>query len=73
MHLYIWQYVDGVSSSYHSGGGLAVIAKSLEQARDFILDKLPGCGAQTIEPDACLELRQDHEPDLWVFPDAGCC
>jgi hypothetical protein len=36
MNVYVWQEVTGLTDSYHSGGGLVVVAESLEAARALV-------------------------------------
>lgn len=69
MHIYIWENVRNLTDNYHSGGGCAVIAKTLEEARKL----LPAnCTASTEGPDfsAPVEAR---ESKAFIFPDSGCC
>jgi hypothetical protein len=73
MHLFVWENVSLITTSWHDGGGLLVIAPSLDQAREIIRKKCPeGCEALTAEP--ALTCQVDHyESLLMLFPDAGCC
>lgn len=41
MRLFIWQRVDNLTYHYHPEGGLVVVAKDLERARELIKD--PRC------------------------------
>lgn len=75
MKIFIWKDVEKVSESYHSGGGLVVIAESIDRAKHlsretgYIQDPLP-------TPDMIMALHPMHRNDpeqLIVFPDAGCC
>jgi hypothetical protein len=70
MKIYIWQRVNGVSTSYHDDGGFVAVAESLEAAREMSLD---GCAARTSPPDAEYELTDRVDATWFVFPDAGCC
>lgn len=40
MNMYIWTGTDPVSDSYHSRGGLLVVADALERARELALESL---------------------------------
>lgn len=71
MKLYIWNYLEGLTDNYHSGGGLVIITDRdpNEAWRDYSskgpLRELP-------EADTTVEVVSDKE-QVWVFPDAGCC
>jgi hypothetical protein len=75
MKIFIIENIRGqLTNRYHDGGGLAVIAKDLEQAKEIIkVDKdiLP------IEEDwnnaIVYELKDCEVATYYVFPDAGCC
>lgn len=73
MKLFIWQYVDHVSSRYHDGGGLVVAALSLDEARKKVQDALPECGALKDEPDHVVDIVSAESDMFLVFPNAGCC
>lgn len=76
MLLFLWQNVGGVSFSYHDGGGLMVVAKSLEEARTLLKsasDVPEDCGAHTSDPTKVYSLKGKHVPEVRVFPNAGCC
>ena len=76
MKLYIWEYLDGLTEAYHSGGGLVIVTdRTVNEVWDSytpaeypckgVLRKLP-------EADTTMEVVSDKER-VWVFPDAGCC
>jgi hypothetical protein len=71
MKTYIWKYLSKLTSNYHSGGGLLIIAESLDKAKELvsineyiIIDK---------EPDLIIECSIDTKPEYIIFEDAGCC
>jgi hypothetical protein len=78
MTVFVWDDVDDLTRSYHSGGGLVVVARDLEHARELVvleslregssldLKELPG------EPTATYRTGV-AEPRVYVFPNAGCC
>lgn len=76
MKLFIWNNVDPITSNWHSGGGIAVIAETLERAREIINEKTHDlehapCSALTDEPDL---VRECEGPEIiMLFQDAGCC
>jgi len=59
-----------VSDSYHSDGGVVVVADTPEQAVG-IANKEPGCSI-SLPADVVVECDK-HEPMLFIFPNAGCC
>lgn len=75
MKLYIWEDLGGLTESWHDGGGVAVVAETLDEAKALIprygdyKDKDTDIG----EPTAVYELKGDHNRKVHVFPNAGCC
>lgn len=74
MKLFLFEYIKQVSDYYHSEGGLVVVAKDEDQAREMIANR------EYIEPTLeewfevkVYELAGDYPPKIYVFPDAGCC
>jgi len=69
LNLYEVYFPDGsgLTTKYHDGGGIALLAESKDLAIARIKDAFPKLsweGTQVIE----------HRPDaLLVFPDSGCC
>jgi hypothetical protein len=71
MNVYIWRDATTVSTSYHEGGGLVVIAASEEAAR-ALANAEHGVVLDAAEmPDAVFPCNA--EPQVFVFPNAGCC
>lgn len=67
MKLFIWQYIEDLTNNYHSGGGLVVVAESLEAAKKLnyaVKDKAP---------DKTFDLVGEVQEEQFVFPDVGCC
>lgn len=80
MKVFVWKYLDHLTSSYHSGGGLVVFADSLERAREIAVkagewkgypEKKP-CVQVEAEPDDVREVAGGEEA-VYIMPDAGCC
>lgn len=74
MKVFIFKEIEQVSDRYHSGGGLVIIAKNIEHAKQLISDD------EDIKPtdDEWLkvesyDLADNVEPKYWTMPDAGCC
>ncbi|WP_431941618.1 hypothetical protein [Nocardia grenadensis] len=82
MKLYIYDYVSGINDSYHSGGGLVIItdkdpagvwdsyATDLNREEGSELDT-NALYDQT--PSLVVDVSPATTPDIYVFPDAGCC
>jgi hypothetical protein len=69
--VFIWERVEQVSSSWHSGGGLVVFAATEERARAIAnaTDDV-----KVAESDKVDEVRESSgEEAVFTFPDAGCC
>jgi hypothetical protein len=85
MKAWVFDYLVGVSDSYHSGGGLLVIAESPQKAKALIESRrgtnIRGEYGPAVDIDINeLDFRQatasfpvEAEPQLFIFPDAGCC
>jgi len=70
--LFLWERLADVSSNWHTGGGLVVVAKDLDAA------------IALARQDEYIKVTQEDKPDfecntdateekVFVFPDAGCC
>ena len=74
MKMFVFEYINQVSPNYHTEGGLMVIAKDKEQVIQLIEDY----GNIEIDKEEwadviIYELKNNEEPRVFVFPDAGCC
>lgn len=83
MNIYIWKNLLEVTSNYHPEGGLAVVARSLDHAKEVVAhyyddnydpewSTAPRPNLD-IEPDAVYTLANEETPRVFVFPNAGCC
>lgn len=74
MNIFIFQNIDQVSGHFHTGGSLAVIAKDKEHVEELILEEEH---IEITDNDwdrvITYELKNEEEPRIFVFPDAGCC
>jgi hypothetical protein len=74
MKMFVFEDLDKVSGNYHENGGLMVIARNREHVENLI------------EGDECIEITEEEwgkvrvfelsgeaNPEIFVFPDAGCC
>lgn len=83
MSIYIWERVNMMSDNYHSEGGVVVVAKSLERAREIAREHFnPEEEHETLtdydttvfntEPQKVFRVTSKEEY-YCDFPDAGCC
>ena len=83
LNIYIWERVNMMSGNYHSEGGVVVVAKSLERAREIAKEHFnPEEEHETLtdydttvfdtEPNRVFEVSSSEEY-YCDFPDAGCC
>ena len=82
MKLFIWNNLSYITFSFHNNGGVAVVADTLDAAKDAIPFCPDDLGLKTSvvnrsqrdvgEPDACFEVG-DVPATVFVFPNAGCC
>lgn len=84
MKLYILEAVERCTDNYHDGGGLVIIAEDLHHAKQMIekvnRDRIDNQQSHlyTITTEQWhgareLILFSPAEPEIIVFPDAGCC
>ena len=66
--------VENLTGSFHSGGGLIVVAEGFDQAKTLI-QKDEDIRPSQAEWDKAkiYELSGSPEPLFYIFPDAGCC
>lgn len=72
MTLFIWPYVEQVSSSYHSNGGVVALAETEARARELANAQV-GCYVQDTEQPTVVGEVSGAEEGVWIFPNAGCC
>jgi len=71
MNVYIWDNIDGLTSNYHSDGGLVIVASTIEAAQvQATAEGLPTLPNPT-RVLKCASKKED--PQVFVFPNAGCC
>lgn len=85
MRVYIIQRVENLTDRYHGEGGLAIVANDDEHAKvlfeeyangvrkDGWYDFTPVVTDTEWQSAKVYELAQDAEPEVFIFPDAGCC
>lgn len=72
--IFIWENLSKVSNSYHSGGGLVIIAEDLEEAKSLA----QADGNIKFEEGELNSFKEfvvmgEATSEVIVFPDAGCC
>jgi hypothetical protein len=67
MEMYIWYSLEGLTDNWHDGGGLMIVASSLEEA----WETNESCKGK--QPDLVYRLLGDPEENEIIFPNAGCC
>lgn len=73
MKIFIWERVDNATDNYHSGGGVMVIAENIEHAMKLAEEEGVTFSSKYDSPYIEYELQGDNEPNVIIFPDAGCC
>ncbi len=79
MNVYVWPREKSLTTSYHEGGGVVVVAPTLERAIELARDAGDGgYGPRVSEgwiPGDPFVIRcHGGEPErAWLMPDAGCC
>jgi len=71
--VFIWNHVSNLTDSYHSSGGLVVIADNLEDAKILAMEKGVKFNDNMDELSTVYELKDIVEDKVYIFPDAGCC
>ncbi len=74
MKIFIFEYINQCSDSYHSEGGVVIIAKNKAHVKRLIKDhpeiEITDEEWKKVEK---FELSDNTAPQIWVMPDAGCC
>lgn len=74
MKVFVFEYIDKVSEEYHEGGGLLIVAKTEERAKELInAEEYVNVTAKEWTEVVVIDAMPDAEERLIVFPDAGCC
>jgi hypothetical protein len=74
MKIFIWKDIDGLERSYHDNGAVAVIAKSYDDAVSAIKAATNGeADIDGKQPDEVFDLAGDPRPQVFIFPNSGCC
>ncbi len=77
---FIWTDLGGITSNWHDGGGVFVVADDLDAARAAVREHcapevahVQGTPFDGLEKDPDYTMSTDSDPLVVVFPDAGCC
>lgn len=72
MKIFVWERVSECTTSYHSEGGVVVVAEHLEEAKNMAkeVDCIIG---DDEHPSLTLDVSEESEKRVLIMPDAGCC
>lgn len=79
MNLFVWEDCHKLTDNYHSGGGLLIVARDLERAKEIFTaqykaeDRYDRIVFPADPPSFTWTVPDDSAEVLLVFPDAGCC
>lgn len=74
MKVFIFEDVEQVSDNYHAGGGILIVANNKDHAIKLIeQEDYVKVTEEEWEKVVVYELKNNEEPKVIVFPDAGCC
>lgn len=85
MRLYVWDFIEGITNSWHSGGGVVMMtARPVQEVWDDYRESLVNehndrsylkdIRTTLPEADYVSEVVPKENKELFrVFPDAGCC
>lgn len=87
MKIFVWENVDPITTSWHSGGSVLVAAPDVEAARtlwkEYVKEEIHHMVMVGIpeeyfvvldgDPNHIFPSTDEMLPIVLVFPDAGCC
>lgn len=74
MNVYIFEDVEHLTSAWHEGGGLVVVAHDREGVdRLIVKNKSIQLTKEDWDQVKSFQLLEEAEPQIFIFPDAGCC
>lgn len=74
MKIFVFERINKCSDNYHKEGGLVVIAKDIEHAKELLKrDNSIHVTEDEWKDVESFTLTDNVEPKFWVMPDAGCC
>ncbi len=73
MKIFIFGRVEKATNNFHEEWWVVVIAEDKEKAMS-LLDSTEATITETEWEDVVIyELKNAQEPNIFIFPDAGCC
>ncbi len=74
MNAYIFENVEQLTSNYHSGGGLIIFARDIDHATELTRsDSSISISDVEWSEAKVFKMADDVQPQIFKFPDAGCC
>lgn len=78
MKAFVWKRLEKVTDNWHPEGGVLVIAQTLDKAQEMLAAANIRDVSESALPAPYLEMdidtrAQNVDPQIVVFPDAGCC
>lgn len=73
MQIFIFDRVAEATTNYHSEWWIVVIAKDKEDALKLLSSTAATITDTEWENVVTYELKNNQEPNIFIFPDAGCC
>lgn len=74
MKMFVFKRIEQVSSNLHPEGGLMVVARDKDHVEYLLeVEKYIELSDGDWEKVIIFELKNDEEPRVIIFPDAGCC
>lgn len=74
MKIFIFKEVEKLTENWHGGGGLVIIAPDMIHVLEMALAHEIILSQDEIENVLVFDLKAaDIQPQIFIFPDAGCC
>ena len=77
-NVYVWDYVSGLTTHWHDGGGLLILAADMDRAKELFQIEASKEHTYLLRfpedaPTSSWEVSDNEEDAIFVFPDSGCC
>jgi len=74
MKIFILPRVEECTEEYHTEGGLVVLAKDIDKAKELIKAETQARPTEEEWASATIfDVVGEHEPAHWIMSDTGCC
>lgn len=76
MKIFIFPYIDQLTCNYHPEGGMVIVAKDEEHAKELISsDENIRLTEEEWSEVVVYDLAEGQKTttEMFIFPDAGCC